>query len=73
MNQNQLKILKQNKSREEIAEELQDQRGELDTDIEKIKSLIDNCHNDQLESLQKTNDGTLDIARGTTSKRRRRR
>ena len=45
--------MKQNKSRKEIAEELQDQRGELDTDIKKIQSLVDNCHDDQLEDLQK--------------------
>ena len=50
---NRLKTLKQNQSDKEIAEELKNRRGELDTDIEETQSRIDNCHDDQLEDLEK--------------------
>jgi len=40
-------------SKEEIADQLKNRRVELDTDIEKTQQQIDNCHDDQLEDLQK--------------------
>ena len=40
-------------SREEINVDLPNLRGELDIDIEILQNQIDNCHDDQLEDLEK--------------------
>ena len=40
-------------SREETDVDLQNRRGELYIDIETLQSQIDNCHDDQLEDLEK--------------------
>ena len=53
VNQKRLQELERIHSKEEIADQLKNRRVELATDIEETQQQIDNCHDDQLEDLEK--------------------